>query len=112
MNSERIPLPQFASYPTVPQQHTAAPHYLARQVPMKSLPNTMYTIMDMIHMERADAAKAVIEGQTSRMVSHMLIETPKFMHIHDSNPTLHASNEPSKRGEKRRVTTKEKKEEE
>ncbi len=92
MNSEGIPFPQFSDFPPPVIQAQVFQQFLPLQVPNNSLPNTRNTIEDLITLQRADLAKSIIQGQVDRQVAGMLIETPKFLNIHDSNPTLHQSN--------------------
>jgi len=101
MNSEGIPFPQFSDFPTPVIQAQVYQHFLPIQVPIRSLPNTRNTIEDLISYQRADQARAVIEGQVSRQVAGMLIESPKFLNIHHSNPTLHHSNLGNKRADRK-----------
>jgi len=88
INSEGIPFPQFSDPPIVPLQHQPYAQFLPMQIPLRSLPNTMNSIEDLISLQRADVANQVIEGQVDRMVAHTLIETPMVLG-HTDNPTLH-----------------------
>jgi len=100
MNSEGIPFPQFSDFPPPVIQAQVYQQFLPMQVPVRSIPNTRNTIEDLITMQRADIARQVIEGQVSRQVAGMLIETPKFLNLHQDNPTLHGSNKGNKRADK------------
>ncbi len=92
MNSERIPLPLWAGNPIPTVQAQVYQSFLPQQMPIAYVPNTRNTVEDLITLRRADLAKSIIEGQVDRQVAGMLIETPKFLNLHQSNPTLHDSN--------------------
>lgn len=97
MNSEGIPFPQFSDFPPPVIQAQVYQHFLPLQVPLRSLPNNRNTIQDLITLNRADVARKFLEGQVDRQVAGMLIETPKFLNLHNSNPTLHGSGRAGKK---------------
>ena len=97
MNSEGIPLPLFSEFPPPVIQAQVYQQFLPLQFPVRSLPNTRNTIEDLITLQRADVARRVLEGQLEKEVAGMLIETPKFLNLHQDNPTLHGSGRPGKK---------------
>ena len=85
--------------PPIPLQNQHYQQWLPMNMPLPSYPvgNNPRNFEDAVSVNRADVAKAFIEGQVSQQVAHSLIEDPKIL-MHEGQTGLHSGERERQRG--------------